>query len=105
MIPNPGTVSNWRNHRDFQLSVENIIDPRKSNNPSPIIIDQKFCVRNVENRIIARVTNGNETHGNSEAIEKIPGKIPTKSTITATKAMTSNTTGYVTAPINLLLNV
>ncbi|MBP6086538.1 hypothetical protein KA478_05210, partial [Patescibacteria group bacterium] len=72
MIPNPGTVSNWRNHRDFQLSVENIIDPRKSNNPSPIIIDQKFCVRNVENRIIARVTNGNETHGNSEAIEKIP---------------------------------
>jgi hypothetical protein len=67
-------------------------------------IDHTLLVRNVENHIIIRVTSGSSTLGNSFAIEKIPGKIQTNSTIIATNAITRSTIGYVVAQINLFLS-
>jgi hypothetical protein len=105
MRPNHGNPRSLRNPRAFHESVENMIEQKKRTNHIQTRIDEKLDVRNAEKFIIARVTNGNSTFGNSDAIENIHGNIPTKRTIIATKATINNTTGYVTAQINLFLNI
>lgn len=104
MSQNHGIHKILRNAHAFHPSVEKTIDHKNNNNHNPINIDHILCVRKLENAIIARVTNGNSTFGNSLAIENIPGNIPTKRIIIAKKATTNNTIGYVVAPINLFLN-
>ena len=81
-----------------------MIDPKKRTNQIPISNDQTLCVRKFENHIIIRVTSGNSTHGNSDAIEKIPGRIQTNKITIAINAMANSTTGYVVAAMNLFLN-
>ena len=66
--------------------------------------DQILCLKKFENHIIIRVTTGNSTHGNSDAIEKIPGSIHINNTTIAIAAIAKSTTGYVVAVINLFLN-
>jgi 23S rRNA maturation mini-RNase III len=93
MSPNHGTPRSLRKPRDFHESVENIIEQKKRTNHIHTRIDEKLEERNEEKFIIARVTNGNSTLGNSDAIENIHGNIPTKRTIIATKATINNTIG------------
>ena len=74
------------------------------NRPIQIHILRRCVCKKVENHIIARVTKGNSTPGNCVAIEKIPGRIPTNSTMIAIRAIIRSTTGYVIALINLFAN-
>ena len=92
-MPNQGKERAKRNNVFFQLSLERTIEQKYKNSPTPIMILGTLFFNAFERFIIKRVTNGNSTHGNCVAIEKIHGKIPIKRISTPNTATMNNTAG------------